>query len=72
MDVNKDFDRPHDVYVTVQFKMYGIQCVPSDKIIDALRLLDVLGDIDVRAVDMESGDEIYKHERKGCSVWKLM
>lgn len=69
MDINEDFEYRHDVYMTIQFEMYGIKRVPSDKIIDALRMLDVCGDIVVKAVDMESGGEIYKHERNGCGVW---
>lgn len=69
MDMNNDFERRHDVCVTIQFEMYGIKRVPSDKIVDALRMLDVCGDIVVKAVDIESGGEIYKHERVGCGEW---
>lgn len=69
MGVTNDFEDRHDVYMSIQFEMYGIKRVPSDKIIDALRMLDVGGDILVKAVDMESGVEIYKHEREGIGVW---
>lgn len=69
MDVNGDFDRRHDVHMTIQFEMYGIKRVPSDKIIDALRMLDVVGNVIVGAVDMENGSEIYRHESEGIGEW---
>ena len=69
MDVKGDFDRRHDVYITIRFEMYGITRVPSDKIIDALRMLDVVGNVVVTAVDMESGSEIYTHESEGIGEW---
>lgn len=69
MSTNDDFDNRHDVYMSIQFEMYGITRVPSDKIIDALRMLDVTGDVVVKAVDMETGGEIYKHEGFGCGKW---
>lgn len=62
MSTNNDFDNRHDVYISIQFEMFGITRVPGDKIIEALRMLEVPGDIVVKAVDMETGDEIYKHE----------
>lgn len=69
MDVNGDFEYRHDVYMTVQFEMYGVKRIPSDKLIDALRMLDVCGEIVVKAIDMDNGGEIYKHTRAGVSKW---
>lgn len=69
MDVTNDFVCRHDVYMTIAFEMYGIKRIPSDRIIDALRMLDVCGEILVKAVDMRSGDEIYKHEAEDEGAW---
>ena len=69
MDVNGDFEYRHDVCVTIQFEMYGVKRIPSDKIIDALRMLDVCGEIVVKAVDMDNGGEIYKHEGASVGKW---
>ena len=69
MAVNDDFESRHDVNVSILFEMYGIKRVPGDKIIDALRMLDVVGDIVIKVVDKENGGEIYKQERIGVGEW---
>ena len=67
--MNDDFESRHDVNVSILFEMYGIKRVPGDKIIDALRMLDVFGDIVIKVVDKDNGGEIYKHERIGVGKW---
>lgn len=71
MAVNEkdDFENRHDVIVSIIFEMYGIKRVPGDKIIDALRMLDVVGDIVIKVGDMDTGNEIYKQERLGVGEW---